>query len=161
MPKAELSIEVDMLPSVAVLLSEFAWLETQMHSFKRPMEKVVKDVMGPSLTKNFQVGGRPQWEHDSEQTAERKGRYGYLSQTMVRTKALMRAAGSMNIWTIRDDEAAIESLPDEVQYGLFHQEGTVFMPQREWAVMQPEDLEAMEGIFMEWMHDLFERVGFH
>jgi phage gpG-like protein len=179
-----MGIIVDMDPSAILLVAWFDKLGLDIRSFRVPLERSVKEVVSPSLEKNFYAQGRPdQWQELSEDTVYRKERDGYGGTApfpLVRSGALRDAAASPSIWNIDGMEgvATIE-LPESVWYGRVHQEGSGggagsvtrhksrltgqiiertlgtkgTVPQRIWAVIQDEDIDAIEEVFDKWMEE--------
>jgi phage gpG-like protein len=141
-----------MIPPARIEAAAFMNLSRQFRSYKEPLTRSVRNVMTKSLYKNFIVRGRPRWAPLSEATLNTK-QYGphmagYLDAPLIRTGALWKAAGQINLWSITSTDATATGGPD---YGAFHQSGTVYMPARPWAVIQPEDETAIALEFDKWM----------
>jgi phage gpG-like protein len=174
-----MGIEIEMDPSPVLLVAAWDKLGLDIRSFRVPLERSVRQVIGPSLKTNFDVGGRPQWEFLSPDYAakrERKkstrgmigssgavtsgsfeGSIMGVANVLVLSGRLARTAGQLRIWDIDGLEGlATLSLPADVWYGAIHQEGHHPVPQREWAVFQPEDLDDIEKVFADWMEERVE-----
>jgi phage gpG-like protein len=152
---------VIMLPPASVLAAEFAGLSRSFKSFREPLLRSVREVMAPSLRRNFEVGGRPPWEPLADQTIDRKSlaphRAGFVGAPLIRTGALMQAAGQINLWKIDKEAAEATGGP---AYGIIHQEGWEFGPAREWAIIQPEDANKIEDVFQRWIDERLRGAGF-
>jgi phage gpG-like protein len=148
-------LSVTYVPPLEVVGAQFAELAREIHDLDDPLEKVVRDVMMPSIQANFDAGGRPAWEPLSETTQEIRGDSGPILQ---RSGDLMGSATSFDLWTI--DSAAGEVFVGGIDpfYGGFHQSGTAAMPMREFILIQPEDAEAIAQIFGEHVDDAIKRV---
>jgi phage gpG-like protein len=108
-------------PSIGLVAKDLRRLGLELESFKEPITKSIKQVMMPSIRKNFQMGGRPDsWEPLAEYTIEVRGNSGPI---LVRTGALARGASSFGIWTVSDTSAAVKGLPNSIWYGAIHQAG--------------------------------------
>ena len=155
-------ISYDWIPLPAVLISDFDKLGLDIRSFREPLKRSIQEVVGPSMHENFAVGGRPPWEPLNERTIADKSANGYPEDILVRTGSLGVVAGQLNLWTIDGQEgtAVVNGLPDRVHYGIFHQAGTRFMPAREWAVIQEEDIDRIVEVFEEWLGERLGVAGF-
>jgi phage gpG-like protein len=173
-------------PSAVILVAQFTKIAADIRSFKVPLTRCVK-WMGPSLTRNFDVSGRPvKWAPLADITIERKAKVGAHrpSAPLIRFGLLRKTVGQQKIWKIdgRDGYAAIESL-EPADYGIFHQEGfegeeigkivsgsgvnavielaqSNNLPARPFMVFQEEDLKAFDRIFIEWIQERLNANGF-
>jgi phage gpG-like protein len=110
--------------------------------------------MSPSFRQNFEQEGRPEpWAPLSDDTVERRGREGYGGgPILTRSGALKKTVQQLNIWTITRTDATINGLPPRVAYGMVHQQGGFGGGfGRPFLVMQPEDEDAIELVFNEWV----------
>jgi phage gpG-like protein len=132
-------------------LEEFA---DSFKSMREPLKRSIQKVLAPSFQKNFDVGGRPSWEPLDEDTLARKGN----SSILVDTGLLRTVAGQLNLWTIDGIEgmAYIDDMP-RAEYGMFHQDGTSKMPQRQWAAIQEEDIADIYDVFGDWVEERWSR----
>ena len=110
-------------PSIAILAARVDHLEMDIRSFRVPLTRAVREVMVPSIRKNFNSSGRPTWAGLAPDTERLKSFYGYSAEPLMRTGSLARVASQMNIWTINEKAAVIKDLPDSVYYGKVHQAG--------------------------------------
>jgi len=109
-------------PSIGLVAKDLNRLGLELQSFKEPITKSIKQVMMPSIRKNFRSGGRPDnWEPLAEYTIEVRGNSGPI---LIRSGNLMRGASSFGIWSVSDTSAAIKGLPSSIWYGAVHQAGT-------------------------------------
>lgn len=152
-------VEIELLPPASFIDANFKALGLDIRSFREPLKRSIQQVVAPSIQENFDVGGRPQWEPLADKTLEDKARLGYPPDTLVRTGKLRRVAGQLNAWTLTSDDATMTQLSG-VDYGEFHQDGTRFMPAREFAIIQdPEDVDAIHRVFEEWLVERFVAKG--
>lgn len=109
-------------PSIGLVAKDLRRLGLQLESFKEPITRSIRQVMMPSINKNFEAEGRPErWERLAEYTVEVRGATGPI---LTRTGALKRGASSFGIWSISDTSAAVKGLPSNIWYGAVHQAGS-------------------------------------
>lgn len=121
-------IDIKIEPSPVLLAAQMMATASDLEDFREPLERCVKNVMMPSIRKNFDVQGRPSWAPLSQATLNRRksSSSGTSNRILSRTAALRRRAASLKIWTIRKDAAFIEDLGDGnggVPWAKLHQEG--------------------------------------
>lgn len=153
-------LELTFQPTLERVNSYLKAMALEMTTFKKPLQKCVKDVIIPSIQKNFDVGGRPSWAPYSQETLDFHKMLGesVSDSLLVKTGALKSAMGSESIWTITGNEAYIAGLPDNVWYGALHQagypggSGNGPIPARPFAMIQEEDMPAIDKIFDTWLH---------
>lgn len=152
--------EISFLPPLELIAADFHALGLDIRSFREPLKRSVQQVVAPSIFENFVSEGRPQWEPLADSTVESKERAGYGNENILsRTGKLAKAATQLNAWTITSDDATMTQLSG-VDYGEFHQDGTQFMPAREFAIIQdPDDVDGIERIFEEWLTERFIAKG--
>jgi len=163
-------LEIDFEPEPVILAASFETFGLDIRSFREPLLRSVRQVLAPSLKKNFDVGGRPAWIPLSDITIAEKSRKGASdpSAPLIRSGKLRRKAGQINFWHI-DGVAGEASISPErlgdVIYGAYHQFGTAEsadqpgFPAREWALIQTEDANDIEEIFFEWIEERALRAG--
>ena len=150
---------MDFQPSPAIIAAGLLKMADDVSSAREPLTKAVKEVMIPSFQKNFDSGGRPGWQPLADYTVEVRGS---ATPILVRSGALQRTMGQMGIWTITDQHAVIERLPENVWYGNIHQSGSrkkTVIPARPFALIQPEDEEKIVEIFDEWLGERAAKAG--
>jgi phage gpG-like protein len=132
-----------------------------LRNFKEPLNEAVREVVIPSIRKNFDVEGRPPWEPLSDVAFIMRDYYGFDSGPILdRTGKLRATATSPGIWTIGYNEAAVRHFP--LWYGLLQQEGNDYdLPSRPFMLLQPEDEAAIEDIFVKWIRKKMLTFGFH
>lgn len=148
-------------PSPAIIAADLRRMADDVNSFKEPLTEAVKEVMIPSFQQNFNQGGRPAWQPLADYTVQVRGS---ASPVLIRSGRLQRTMGRVNIWSITDQHAVIERLPQDVWYGNVHQSGsrkTVVIPARPFALIQPEDEEKIVRIFDEWLGERAAKAGWH
>jgi phage gpG-like protein len=177
----------DLKPSLGILAKDIDTLGLSLQDFHEPLERAVKHVMMPSITKNFDAEGRPAWQPLAAETVKLRAASGYSSGPILqRSGALKAAATSFEIWHITDKAASVQDLPDAVWYGKVHQAGSqsnaplagersildiiasakahkgerygVTIPQREFIMFQGDDMDAIEETFGLWLE---EKVAEH
>jgi len=117
-------LDFEFKPSLSIMAKRIDRIALGVSDFKVPLERAVREVMIPSIRRNFEVGGRPPWDPLADDTIERRQASGYTSdQILVRTGDLERGATSFSIWTITDVSATVRDLPQDIWYGKVHQAG--------------------------------------
>ena len=168
--KTAKGIDIQFTPSLAIIAGRLDKLGLDIRSFKEPLRRSIKQVVIPSIRKNFASGGRPKWQALAPSTVDRKG----SSKILEDTGALKRVMGQINIWTITRSYAIITDLPDNVWYGKVHQAGlgkTVAIknvatkravanvaesggiPARPFVLLQKSDERAIESVFRHWLDE--------
>lgn len=180
------SIDLHFQPSVGILARRFDKLGADIRSFREPLKRAVKEVVIPSIKANFDAEGRPGWAQLSEQTVTRRGS---AHPILRRSGRLRRVATQLNIWTIDREKALIADLPDSVWYGKVHQAGfgshdvqedfaypgghlgtpvsqglknlgeAGSIPPRPFVMLQPEDLNAIDQVFLDWLDERIAAAG--
>lgn len=144
-----IAIDVDMNPSPVIIAAAFGAMSDAVRLFSDPLKKAITDVVAPSISTNFQVGGRPPWQPlDPDTKGSGRG-------ILIRTGLLASRAGQLEEWDISDDTAQM-GVSAEIFYGGIHEEGSEKIPQREWALFQPEDVDKIEDIFDTWLGNVVE-----
>jgi phage gpG-like protein len=111
-------------PSIGIATTRIDKLSMDIRSFKEPLTRAIREVMVPSIRKNFDVGGRPAWEPLSDETWIIRSKFGWTGgDILMLTGTLRKVASQMNIWTITQNSATIRDLPQQVWYGKVHQAG--------------------------------------
>jgi phage gpG-like protein len=109
-------------PSIGLLAKDIDKMALNIKSFREPLTRSVKQVIIPSIRKNFTEEGRPdRWDDLADYTVKVRGTTGPI---LTRTGKLRRGATQFNIWSISDSAATVKKLPDAVWYGAVHQAGT-------------------------------------
>lgn len=152
---AFLPIEIDIRPftaNAAILRTSTFKLAAQLGDMTVPLTFSIKNVVIPSMIRNFAKAGRPPWPPLAESTiAYRLSKEGRLPRPLIRTELLARMATSFPIWRITRDSADMEALDGVVPYAKYHQNGTRYIPARPFALLQPQDIEAIVRIFDIWI----------
>lgn len=108
-------------PTLGIAAGRVAKLGLDIRSFREPLLRSIREVMVPSIRRNFDEGGRPAWEPLADDTVERRD--GESEPILVRSGSLRRVASQINIWDITTTSAVIRDLPQAVWYGKVHQAG--------------------------------------
>jgi phage gpG-like protein len=112
----------DFDPSMGLVAKAVDRLGLEFQSFREPLTTSIKVVIGPSIRKNFDVGGRPTpWEPLAEFTIKQRGYDAW--PILVRTGKLKKTASSFKIWDVGKTSAIVRDLPSNVWYGKVHQAG--------------------------------------
>lgn len=113
-------------PSIGILARDIDKLGLDIRSFREPLTRAIKQVMIPSIRKNFTQGGRPEpWEPLADYTQELRYAQGYspVGPILVRSGSLMRNMGFLSMWTVTQNFATIKDLPQRIWYGKVQQSG--------------------------------------
>lgn len=168
---ASLGITATWFPFPAIVAGSYLKLGLDIRSFREPLKRSIQKVMAPSIRKNFDEEGRPQhWEKLKPETlVTRMNAVRNTSPIMRRTGRLRRVASQLNVWNLESDMAFVSDLPG-AEYGFVHQLGVATMhrdirvsgdiPERPFLVIQPEDEEAIETVFVDWIFERAQRSGF-
>lgn len=117
-------VSVEFRPSIAISATRLERLGIDIRSFREPLTRSVREVMVPSIRKNFDSGGRPAWSPLSDATlASRKAQGISGSEILVKSGALRKVATQINVWNVTSETASVRALPANVQYGYYHQAG--------------------------------------
>lgn len=111
-------------PTLGIVAARIDKLGLDIRSFKEPLTRAIRQVMVPSIKKNFQDQGRPSWDSLSDATIKMRSSAGYGAGPILnRSGLLARTAAQINIWDITQTNAVIRDLPGKVWYGKVHQGG--------------------------------------
>lgn len=133
--------------------ADLAGFGDDLDNMSAGLERIVREVAIPAFAQNFEVGGRPAWVALSPDTIDIKG----SSDPLIRTGRLYGGSQAVSSWNISATEAQFQGAAG-ADYGIYHQEGTRKMPQREWAILTPEDEDKAEEKLVEWIG---EKLGEH
>ena len=127
---SSMTLSVDFSPAIEFVVLEINTLGARIKSFKVPLDLAVREVLVPSIKRNFDEGGRPQWPDLESATTKLREFYGYGESPLIRTGALRRVATQINMWQVDGilGEATTKPLPDKVWYGALQQEGVGTVP---------------------------------
>jgi phage gpG-like protein len=179
-------IEMFFEPSMVISAGKVDKLGLLIRSFREPLKRAVKDVMIPSIHKNFTVSGRPKWSPLAADTVLMKTYspgLGYIHKPLIRTGLLQKTMLQQNIWHIDPERATIAQLPDKIFYGAIQQAGTsggkTFslknvttgrielhtegtdgqIPARPFVVVQEEDIVKIQEVFGVWLDERIAMAG--
>jgi phage gpG-like protein len=129
-------------------------LARQLGDMRVPLKTAVTKVIIPSMDKNFMVQGRPRWPPVDTETLYRKfltpSEYN-AALTLIKTGRMYETIAAGFYWKIDRDKADMEQLDRVIPYAKFHQSGTRKMPQRQFALLQQQDIERIVVIFDSWI----------
>ncbi|MET0466941.1 MAG: phage virion morphogenesis protein [Chitinophagaceae bacterium] len=131
-----------------ILAGDISRFGENIRSMREPFNRAIREVIIPSIKKNFAVEGRPAWQGLEPSTVISRGSAHPILQ---RKRNLLRKATQINIWSVDKDSAAVTGLDTRVKYAKYHQGGTRNMPQRVFMILQDEDQDEIENIFQEWI----------
>lgn len=146
----------DFYRDAMILAKDLDRVALGIRSFREPLVKSVREVVIPSIRKNFDAEGRPAWAPLSPETVRRRKASGPI---LDRTHRLKRVATQFNIWRYTTDDATIVGLDSRVKYAKFHQGGTRKMPQRAFVLFQRSDEFDIEEIFYDWLEEKMRKLG--
>lgn len=146
-PKSLMSVEWD--PHPAIVAAQFY---TAAHVFKSGFRNelltAVKQVVIPAIERNFDQEGVPSWAPLADSTISRRLRQGTGTTILNETGTLRSVATSMRPWVLNDNEAYLMGGNlDEAYYGVYHEFGTRWMPQRSWATITPDQENKIVDVF--------------
>lgn len=148
-------------PPLIEVIADLELLAVRLESAKEPLTQSVEEVLAPSIRTNFEVGGRPAWAALADTTIYNRGG---SDTPLIYTGALEERVSAPEAWTVTRDTASFNSMPDDVWYGVIHQEGTSddreTIPARPFLMFQPEDEDRVEGIFGKWLDKLIVEANF-
>ncbi len=107
-------------PSIGMVAKDIDRLGLDIRSYKEPLTRSIKQVMIPSIRKNFDAGGRPAWPELTADTIKIRGEAWPI---LRRTGKLRKAATQFNIWDVSSTSASVRRLPSTAWYGAIHQQG--------------------------------------
>lgn len=154
-------ISIDWHPDPLVLTAQFYSAATVFNDFRDPLNRAVEEIIAPSIGMNFNVGGRPAWVPLADSTLLRDSYDGSERQGILwKTGTLKEIAESVRPWSIDNDTAfLVAGNLGDAWYGIVHQGGSQWIPARPWAVLQPEDEEAIEELIGNWTFGAIVEVG--
>ncbi len=153
-PMPKISIGEDFYPQVVATEKAIDNVERSFRDFREPLFRSLREVIIPSIQRNFDVEGRPSWQKLAQTTvASRKSSHPILN----RTGDMRKAATNVSNWRVTDSDVSLSNMPS---YGQYHQTGTSKMAKREFVKYQPEDIVAIEAIFSKWIDEQIRKGGF-
>lgn len=172
-----ITTRIDFQPSPLLYAGKLDRFAADIRSFREILRQCVKDIVIPSIQRNFDAGGRPKWVPLAHATVVQK--HGN-TKPLKRSGTLQRNMGFMSIWTFTRTEAFIADLPDRIWYGKVHQAGaggafehfydpvirrhvnlgdTGAIPARPFVMIQPRDRIRIEVAFKRWVAMRIKRHG--
>jgi phage gpG-like protein len=135
------------------------------HDTRGLLTRAVDEIVRPSIAENFAADGRPPWEPLAESTMERRERAGFTpDDPLTASGAGERSATAKARWRITADRAEYrgDSFPSSTAYMALHEVGELsgHFPARPYAVVQPEDQEALGRLAGDWFDRKRRRAGF-
>lgn len=140
-------------------LQAFAKDVAGSNRLRQTWERVRDEVMIPSIEQNFADEGRPvQWPELEPDTVERTP--DRIGLALTNTGQGRRAATAIARWHIAQNTMTYGSFPASRWFMPVHDYGSAaaHVPQRQFAmIQQPEDVEAIAEILMEWVEELVNK----
>lgn len=137
---------------------------------RKLMEEIRDEVVIPTIDKNFEVGGRPRWEPLSPATT------GMSKEAFIESAAtgniggrkplnksgqMHRAATAKARFHISNNEMRYGDWPEKRWFGPVHDLEALSrkaeIPNRPFAILQPEDQEAITEITFNWIFDNIDK----
>lgn len=123
---------------------------------RQPLLDIAKEVLAPSIDKNFKVGGRPKrWERSSPISTYRMQKSGEDEPTLWVTGKMKRAASALARFKVRENTMTYGNFPATLWYAMVHDTASVAasanIPHRPFALIQSDDIPKMERILMNWV----------
>jgi phage gpG-like protein len=113
-------------PTLGITARRVDKLGLDIRSFREPLTRSIREVVGPSIRENFDKGGRPnQWDPLAADTPEIQSRIHNIGPhpILVRTGLMKRVMSQINIWTITGESAILKSVPSSIWYATVQQGG--------------------------------------
>ncbi len=123
---------------------------------RQPLLDIAKEVLAPSIDKNFKVGGRPtRWKASSPISTYRLEKDGEGEPTLWVTGKMKRAAKALARFKVKNNTMTYGYFPAKLWYAMVHDSASVSaranIPHRPFALIQADDIPKMERILMDWV----------
>lgn len=141
----------DLRTQLSAVSNDVFRMAAELGNMKEPLTQSVYRVIIPSIAMNFVLGGRPKWKNLTADTIRIRGS---AKPILIDERLLHKAAVSKTIWKISDTEANMDRIDQRVPYAKYHQDGTVNMPQRQFAILQDKDVDNIVEIFRQWLDNV-------
>jgi len=152
-------IDIDWFPHPTIVASQFYSLagDLNVRSLREPLKRSIQQVISPAFRDRFLSEG-PGWTPLAEVTQKAKDREGRDEGILRRTNKLYKKAQQLSIWNIdgQQGEARLENLGEQY-YGFVHQMGSEHIPQREWAYLEPKEVDKVQEVFGQWLDERIAR----
>lgn len=162
-------MSIDIHPSPLILAGMFGALAEGVRSYRKPLEKAIREVVIPSIRENFNVAGRPPWTPLSGYTEATRVRLGYGvgigAEILVRKGKLKRSATAFARWSFDKQTAWVgNDFPGDAWYGPIQQNGFeggygAITPPRPFMMVQPQDEEKIQQVFLHWLGERVNASG--
>ena len=187
--RRRVSLDMTFEPSLGVMARRVDKMGLDIRSFREPLHRVLKEIVIPSIKLNFHKHGRTPsgqgnaWERLSEWTEQKKGH----GRPLLLTGALQKTMERQNIWHLDGEKLLLANLPQEVWYGVVHQQGAgdpdaaadmwfdpvaqVYVnvgdsdggpsniPARPFVQLTDEEIEMIDEVFLDWLDERAMRAG--
>jgi len=126
---------------------------------RQPLLKISREVLSPSINRNFAVGGRPnKWEQvGTSNYRSKKGDKAGGSSPLWVTGKMKRSAKAFARFRVFKNELTYGNFPSTLWYAVVHDDAKMAkragIPQRAFALIQPQDIDDSLRIFGDWVED--------
>jgi len=164
-------VDIEFRPTPLILAGQFEAFAVSIRSYREPLKRSIQQVVIPSISKNFDAGGRPAWTELAPATIARRLKEGSGLDILNRTGKGKRAALALARWMINIDTAVYQgNFPPNASYMPIHQLAEVedvftgpgnqsYLPGRVFASIQDDDQRKIEEVFRVWLGERARRTG--
>lgn len=155
------AVTIDVEPPMETIEADLAAIGRDLSNMRTPLTTAIKTVLIPSIRENFMSSGRPdRWEPLADATIEKRQRTGTGNTILMETGRLMEGATQFARWDVGTNEAHISNWNQDIAMkAAVHQGGAVAtgrtrtadIPARPFLLIQAEDSDKIEEIFLTWM----------
>lgn len=146
---ARFLIDVVFIPEPAIVANAYFALAEQVDDMREPVEEIVQFISENGIPEVFEAGRSGGWPAHADSTVERWGEHKLLHLD----GDLEGAATSPEAWSIQGSGQTVTAslAPNLPPYGIFHIEGTDFMPSRNFVELPAHVVDKAEDIFEQWV----------
>jgi phage gpG-like protein len=130
-------VTMEITPPMERIRDDLREIGRDLSNMRTPLRESVHTVISPSIDANFEAGGRPPWTPLSAGTTERRIRQGTGLRILQETGKLRRTATQFSRWEIGTARSG--------------RTRDVRVPARPFLLIQFEDANRIEEIFLDWM----------
>ena len=115
--------------------------------FSPVLKDIGEQVVSPSVSENFETGGRPRWAPLAPSTIARKEAAGAMEpgRILVHTGRMREAATNADRYTV--NKSMLKAYPKRGPYWVYHQKGGPRLPQRVIMMLQLADRTKINTMF--------------
>ncbi len=127
---------------------------------RRPLLEIAKEVLIPSINKNFAAGGRPKRWEPALPISQYRTQHGG-GPTLWVTGKMKKAATRMARFKVKNNVMTYGNFPPTVWFAMVHDQADIArranVPHRPFALIQKEDIPKIERIMMRWYEKMVNR----